>query len=126
MTMTSTRAAILALCLAVAPGGALFAERYSAMFEIDRFEDSTKELVFKHAVPGDATGTALKVSIKLREGEAVCQLRDAEGRVRWERTLDEGSFYWKERFEGAPGQWEVHLELRNATGRYNISLQDFE
>jgi hypothetical protein len=98
---------------------------YSAMSESDSFRNATETRVFKHSVRDRAEGTRLRLALKIEQGEAVVALLDPSGTNQFQRTFQAGKVSTEEKFRGKPGEWQVRVDFKGATGRYAIKLVDF-
>ena len=83
---------------------------------------ATETKVLKHALPANAEGARLKAKLNLTEGEATVSLLDAAGTTRYQRTFRPGKTNLEQTFPGNPGEWQVRVEFKRATGRYTIAL----
>ena len=127
--MSRSRSALASFVLLVALVGsgsqcALLGEHFSLMKETNSFKKATETRVFKHPVKADAKTAELKAEVTLSSGAATFRLRDAEGKVRWEKQLGIGTFSEAQHFGANAGTWQVELDLKGASGRYSFRLKD--
>jgi hypothetical protein len=60
-------------------------------------------------------------NLRLKDGEIVLRLISPDGKMKWEKRLTAPS-YLRETFdlETDPGKWKLEIDLKNATGKYQV------
>jgi hypothetical protein len=96
------------------------------MTETEHIRNLTETKHFKHTIPSDYDGTRFSVRLNLSKGEATVRLRDSKNVERWARTFHKDeNFRVEEEFPGVTGEWKVELQLKDATGKYSVKLEDY-
>jgi hypothetical protein len=98
---------------------------YSAMSESDSVRRATETKLFRHELKARRKGTRLRVHLSLDQGAARVTLEDPHGKVRWDHAFKAGNATVEETFDGPSGMWRIAMNLKDATGRYAVSLVDY-
>ena len=90
-------------------------------------EKTTEKKRFDLLVHAAGRRVSVHVRVVVREGEARIVVRDSKGRVRQDARLRPSSPSKPNRYDvstdeesAAAGEWTVEVELKEATGRYEI------
>ena len=111
---------VIALCIV---GSGVASAWDATINETERFSRESATRRFELRVPTDAQHARLELDARIREGSMEFRLVDAEGGKRWSGAIGRGSTLDISRsFDDAqPGDWRLEIELRDATGTFDIA-----
>ena len=88
-----------------------------------RFTDETRTRRFELPVPPDAKSATVRLEATVQKGDAAWRLSDPSGKRRWSGEAGRGSdVELSETLADVPGgTWTLELDLRGATGTFDLT-----
>jgi hypothetical protein len=114
--------AVIALCVVVSALSSSFASAGEAtLHEVDQFSKTTRTRRYELTSPRDVNKARVEIGAKISEGTMRWNVLDRDGKSRWSGSTGKGSDIQISRsFDAEPGEWTLEIELRDATGSYDV------
>jgi hypothetical protein len=89
----------------------------------DAITNETHTDVITHALPNNAKKFTAALEVNASAGSFIWVLKDPNGAVQWNGSVDAGQSYDKSRrLPLTPGTWTLSIDMQAASGSYRVSL----
>jgi len=122
ITMRPIEVAVIALCILVSTLSSTFASGGSAtVHETDQFSETSKTRSYELTFPREGEHARIEIEARIQKGTMRWAVLDPSGTRRWSGATGRDSEIELSRsFDAEPGEWRLEIELRDATGSYDV------